>query len=134
MAAETPFLRGNTLRRFEAVQHQLVPSTARFEPAQRAASLALVNELTSQMPAENRRKLAVFLLAIDVVSCAVGRRRFARLPAEKQQRVLQWFFDCPVPLLRKGFWGLNALAKLSAYGQSERYDQIGYRLRANPDD
>ena len=51
-----------------------------------------------------------------------------------QDALLSSLFGARVPLLRKGFWGLNALARLGVYGQTSLHAEIGYRLRENRDD
>jgi hypothetical protein len=40
--------------------------------------------------------------------------------------VLRWFEDCPVGLLRKGFWGLKAMVFMGYYGQPETNELVGY--------
>ncbi len=132
MTVSEPFLTGQRLVRFEALQHRLVPRSQRFDAQQQQRSIELANTLTGNMPAAKRRKLGVFLILIDVVSFFVGFRPFRKLSGAKQLTVLGWLFDSPVGLLRKGFWGLNSIAKLSVYGQPSLYDEIGYRLRDNP--
>ncbi len=131
---EEPFLTGKRVVRFEALQSRLVPRSASFTPAEREASRTLVNDLVGRMPAANRRKLGLFLVIIDVLSFFFGLRPFRELPETRQERVLGILFDAPVGLLRKGFWGLNTLARLGVYGQTSLYSEIGYRIRENRDD
>lgn len=131
MSDAEPFLTGIRGVRFEALQQRLVPRAAAFSAEERNASRMLVNTLVSRMPEANRKKLGVFLLLIDIVSLVMGWRPFRRLPPAKQDRVLAFLFDAPVGLLRKGFWGVNTLAKLGVYGQTTLYDEIGYRVREN---
>lgn len=127
-----PFLTGKRLVRFEALQHALVPRSRGLSDAGRAESRRLVNDLIGNRAPADQRRLALFLWIIDLVSFLVGLRPFRRLPAARQRRVLAWFFDNPIPLLRKGFWGLNTMAKLGVYGQPAVHDEIGYELRENP--
>lgn len=128
------FLSGARQQRFLALQARLVPLSTSLPSTQRDAGLALVNDLVGRMPEKNRRKLGVFLLLIDFMGYALMLRPFARLPYGVQTKLLQFLFDGPVGLLRKGFWGVNSLAKLSVYGQPELYDQIGYRPRVHRHD
>ena len=46
--------------------------------------------------------------------------------------MLTLLFEAPVPLLRKGFWGLNTLVKLSVFGQPSVYPDIRYQREAMP--
>lgn len=103
-----------------------------MDAAQRAESLRLVATFVAQLSASSRRKLALFLVVIDVLALLRGGRTFRRLAVEDQEALLRNLFDHPIGLLRKGFWGLNTLAKLSVYGQTSLYEDIGYRLRKNP--
>lgn len=134
VSSNQPFLSGKRRIRFEALQRVLVPRAAAFDAVARDASAALVSSVVDRMPVANQRKLAVFLLIIDVLSLFRGLRPFRHLPVGQQQALLTWLFDCPVGLLRKGFWGLNTLAKLGVYGQTTLYPEIGYRPRPNPTD
>jgi len=134
VTANQPFLSGKRRIRFEALQRVLVPRAATFDTAARDAAADLVSGVVGRMPAVNQRKLGLFLAIIDVLSLFRGLRPFRRLPAAKQQALLAWLFECPVGLLRKGFWGLNTLAKLGVYGQTALYREIGYRPRPNPAD
>lgn len=127
-----PFLSGMRLVRFEALQRRLVPRAARFTETEREASRTLVNNLVAKQAAKNRRKLGLFLAIIDVLSLFFGLRAFRNLPAGRQDAVLRFLFDAPVGLLRKGFWGVNTLAKLGVYGQPALYEEINYRVRENP--
>ncbi len=129
-----PFLQGKRLVRFEALQNALVPRSAGFSEAQRTESRRLVNQLVGNMPAANQRKLGLFLAIIDLLSMFFGLRAFRRLSPVKQKAVLVWLFDSPVGLLRKGFWGLNTVARMGVYGQPGLYDEIGYKVRETPHD
>jgi hypothetical protein len=127
-----PFLSGLRQERFEALQARLVPRSEKFETTERAESRRLINELVGKMPEANQRKLGLFLVIIDLISLFFGLKPFRKLSRDKQERVLAWLFDAPVGLLRKGFWGLNTLAKLGVYGQTSLYPEIGYVVRENP--
>lgn len=132
MTNVTPFLTGANRERFLALQALLVPRSQTLSTEEREAGLVLVNTLVGRMPQANQKKLRMFLLLIDLMSYIFMLRPFRKLPVVVQLRLLWFLFDGPVPLLRKGFWGLNSLAKLSVYGQPSIYPQIGYQLRENP--
>ena len=134
MPTPTVFLEGPRLARFEALQARLVPRAAAFSDDERSRSRALVESFLSRQPDATRRKLGLFLIVIDVLSFFVGLRPFRALSPLGQQRLLAFLFDAPVGLLRKGFWGLNTLARMGVYGQTELYEEIAYRVRPNPAD
>ena len=129
--APEPFLIGMRQVRFEALQRRLAPRSAGFSSDQWQTSRTLINNLLSKQATGNRKKLALFLVIIDVISFFTGLRPFRNLPENRQDWLLRKLFDSPVGLLRKGFWGLNTLAKLGVYGDPSLYEEIGYRLREN---
>jgi len=133
IAPSKVFLYGNMRFRFEALQHTLVPRSQRFSEIEKKRSLDLINTLLSQQTTSSRIKLALFITLIDILSVCCHARLFRKLPANKQTRVLQFFFNSTFALFRKGFWGLNTLARLGVYGQKELHEEIGYHLRVDPD-
>lgn len=126
------FFIGKTGDRFVALRRCLVPRSQKFDSEQERLSLEIVDNILSKQPAGIQRQFALFLFVIDVVSFGLGFRSFAKLSAKKQNLVMNLFFDSPVGLLRKGFWGLNTLAKMSVYGQSSLYGEIKYQLKETP--
>jgi len=120
--------------RFIALQRCLVPRSQHFSADQVHTSLQLVNRLLQQQTDSSRKKLGLFLRIIDILSILMGGRSFRNLSAVAQNRVMQRLFDSPIGLLRKGFWGLNTLARYGVYGQPDLYQEIGYVLRSNPDE
>jgi hypothetical protein len=81
---------------------------------------------------ERSRSCAQFGVFLGVLRWAPAVRygsRFDGLPAARQDAVLRWFEDCPVGLLRKGFWGLKAMVFMGYYAQPETNELIGYRAR-----
>lgn len=128
-AASASFLSGKRLVRFEALQADLVPRARRFDEPARAASRKLVDDLVGAMPPANQRKLGLFLAIIDVLALFFGLRPYRALPEARRQRLLAWLFDAPIGLLRKGFWGLNSLARLGVYGNPAIWPEIGYAPR-----
>jgi hypothetical protein len=55
-----------------------------------------------------------------------GGSRIVRSGCSAQDAVLRWFEDCPLGLLRKGFWGLKAMIYMGYYGQPETNELVGY--------
>lgn len=114
------FLKGRRAAFFVAIQGCLVPRSKQFTPEQKRESLKIVNDFLHDQGRGVHFKLKAFFFFINVLSC------FWRLEA-----VMTFLFDSPVSILRKGFWGLNTLAKLGVYGQPSIYPDIGYRLKEN---
>jgi hypothetical protein len=128
------FLCGKRLLQFTALQHALVPRSMRFTDQERQRSESLVNNLLSQQNKASQMKLIVFLNVIDLFSFICHGKTFRLLETDKQKQILTVFFNSPVSLFRKGFWGLNTLARLGVYGQKELHNEIGYNVRPYPND
>jgi len=126
-------LDGVHVTRFESLQRSLVPRSQHFSAEERYSSLLLVNTLLEDQPAKSVKKLIIFMLLIDVTALIRFRGRFRDLSDSQKNRILHSFFNSPIALFRKGFWGLNTLARLGVYGQTGLHEEIGYRLRKNAD-
>jgi hypothetical protein len=127
-----PFLNTKRKVQFIALQWVLVPRSKHFTDEERQRSDYLVNDLLSQQSIASKKKLSVFLNVIDLISFVCHGKTFQKLQSEHQRRILNIFFNSPISLLRKGFWGLNTLARLGVYGQKELHDEIGYKPRSYP--
>lgn len=118
-------------RSFFALQRCLVPLSGRFDGAQHQTSLAIVERFINNKPKAIRFKFLIFLIYIDMLSLLLHARLFCNLPPTQQNNILLGLFHSRMPLLRKGFWGLCTLAKMSVYGQPSVYPWIGYHLKNN---
>ena len=123
------FLSNQRLLQFQALQHCLIPRSQKFNDVQKQDSIKLVNDFVGKMPAATQRKLSLFFKVINLISVATGSHLFQNLSSEKRTKVMHLFFDSPVGLLRKGFWGVSTLVKLSVFGQPSLYTDIGYHKK-----
>jgi hypothetical protein len=126
------FLTPWTRTHFVALQRCLVPRAKLLTSDQERRSEDLVNSVLSDKPFLIHFKIRLFFFVIDVVSFFLGLRPFRFLSEDKQTRVMTFFFDSPIALFRKGFWGVNTLAKMGVYGQNFFHADIGYKLREVP--
>lgn len=126
-----PFLDGKMILRFEAIQNCLVPRSKTFSSQEKIRSQDLINTVLNDQDEASRIKLALFISLIDAISFIFHAKVFSRLNENNQTNILNKFFDSPISTFRKGFWGLNTLARLGVYGQKELHDEIGYRMREN---
>ena len=117
-------------RLFLAVQRCAVPRSRTFTEDQVRASLAIVDTLLEDQPAALKRQLLAFVVLIEALAFLAGAGRFRELGRARQDQVLDWLFAAPVPLLRKGFWGLNTLVKASVFCQPSVHPSIRYHLKA----
>ena len=116
-------------RSFIAIQRCLVPRSTALTAEQQSKSLEILRNFLANRPAPVRAKLGLFLRLVDALSLVYGRKRFFRLDQKKQKRLMQFLFDSKLPILRKGFWAINTLARMTVYGQSSIYPDLSYRLK-----
>ena len=123
------FLSGKMIQRFEVIQNCLVPRSLSFTETEKQRSQHLVNQVLQAQNKGSKKKLALFILLIDIAALLRHTTLFKQLNTSQQSSLLNIFFDSPMTIFRKGFWGLNTLARLGVYGQKELHDEIGYQLR-----
>ncbi len=102
---------------FLRFQKGVIPRARRFTPEQDEESVRIVTKFLQARPASIRIKVIGFLLLADLMTILfLGQR----------QKVIQFLFDSSVPLLRKGFWGVNTLAKMSVFCQTSLHADLNY--------
>ena len=131
MATTRKFLSGSRIAKFEMLQHVLVPRSIPFSEEEKSRGIFLVNQILEDKSAVIHLKLALFMNLILIWSLLKERRSFVSLNSAEATQVLNSFFNSPIALFRKGFWGLNTLAKLTVYGQHELNIEFGYHLRGH---
>jgi len=109
--------------------HALVPRSRHFSESQTQQALALVNHMLAGKSRLMQIQLCLFLFAIELCSRMLLWKPFAKLDQQIQYNLLYQFFDSNIPLIRKGFWGLNTLAKMAVYGQTSVYGELNYHRR-----
>ena len=87
---------------------------------------SIIEKALSARPVAVRRQFATFLTVLRLAPLVRFGAPYTGLDAERRRRVLAWFQDCPVSLLRKGFWGLKALAFMGYYAQPDTGPRIHY--------
>ena len=125
----TVYLSGINAERFESLQNCLLPRSKQFNEIEKQRSIDSVNLLMADQSKSAGRKLLIFIGLIDVVSYIYHFKSFRQLNNLQQNSILNKFFNSPIGIIRKGFWGLNTIARLATYGQKELHDEIGYHLR-----
>lgn len=111
---------------FLEIQKIIIPRVDSYSKEQQKHSIELVKALISAKNSTIQKKFRFFLKLIQVFSYFVGFQKFEKLSYKKKIIVLNCFYHSPISLLRKGFWGLNTMCKLGAYGQSSIYNDIHY--------
>lgn len=108
------------------VAESITPEIVSLDSGGRARMAAIIDTALMDRDATTRTQFGTFLTVIRLAPVLRFGRAFDRLDADRRNAVLRWFQDCPVSLLRKGFWGLKVLVFMGYYGQEENWNQIGY--------
>ena len=110
---------------------RLVPESAQLSGAGHAEMLALIDEALADRPATMQRQFSLFLQVLRWAPVARYGRRLDRLAPQQQEAVLRWFQDCPVQIIRSGFWGVRTLVMMGYYARPEVGASIGYHPSAD---
>ena len=105
---------------------RIVPETTELDDAGLNRFFAIIDGALMDRPESVRGQFATFLGVLKWSFAVRYGRPFEHLSADQQDTVLRWFEDCPVGLLRKGFWGLKAMVYMGYYGQPETNELVGY--------
>jgi hypothetical protein len=108
------------------VAERVVPEVAELDRTALGHFFAIVDRALMGRPPEVRKQFATFLGVLRWAPMFRYGAPFEKLQAERQDAVLGWFEDCPVSLLRQGFWGLKSLVFMGYYGRTEVWEEIGY--------
>ena len=108
---------------------RIVPESSALDAAGWGRFCAIVDDALQERKPAVRRQFAMFLGVLRWAPAIRFGKTLDALPPGRQDAILLWFEDCPVRLLRKGFWGLKAMVFMGYYGQPETNELIGYRAR-----
>ncbi len=114
----------------------LVARIVGLEPSETVpeAALTIVQDAIAKRPPALRRQVGLFLALLRWLPVWRYGARFERLAFEQQIAVLTWFQSAPISLLRKGLWGVKALAFMGYYGRPEIGPELGYRPSSGGND
>ena len=112
---------------FRALAITMVPDAATLdETAWRDVDASIARALAKR-PAAVRRQLALFIRILDTLPLFRWGRRFHALGAARRARFLDAMQYSPIPLLRRGVWGLRTLVFLGYYARPDVQTALGYR-------
>ncbi len=119
-------LSGNHAAFLMVVAETITPEVAALDSIGRARMESIIDTALLDRDQTTRSQFGTFLGVIRMAPVLRYGRTFDRLGADQRAAVLRWFQDCPISLLRKGFWGLKVLVFMGYYGQEENWGSIGY--------
>ena len=121
------FLTSSRRAFFLVLAARIVPESTSLDAEACGRMLALVEETLATRPGRTVRELALFLRILRWLPALRYGQPLDRLGPAAQDAALRRFQDSPVPLFRKGFWGVKTLVYLGYYGRPEAAATIGYR-------
>ena len=105
---------------------RIVPEATELDSSGQARFFGIIDEALLDRDPSVRRQFGTFLAVLRWAPLARYGGPLEKLSLERQDAVLRWFEDCPVGILRKGFWGLKAMVFMGYYGQPETNALVGY--------
>ena len=124
-------LSGEKQEFFWVLASRIVPETIELDDNGRRRFLGIVDGALLDRPEIVRRQFATFLGVIRKAPLIRYGKTYEKLTPVCQDAVLRWFEDCPIGMLRKGFWGLKAMVFMGYYGQPETNRLVGYAPELN---
>ncbi|MCL5287372.1 MAG: gluconate 2-dehydrogenase subunit 3 family protein [Acidobacteria bacterium] len=109
-----------------AIACTIVPEAAAMDEKAWDEFDALMDSALADRPRELRRRLELFLRAIEWLPVIRFGRRFTSLEPAQRARFLSMLENHPAQIIRSGFWGLRTLVLLGYYGRPETVAAIGY--------
>lgn len=112
---------------FRAIAGTIVPEAASLDADGWAELERIVEQVLAGRPPALRRQLRSFVRLLQLAPVVRWGRPFTALDATRRTRLLAAVESAPVPLLRRGFWGLRTLAFMGYYARPAAAAAIGYR-------
>jgi len=121
------FFTPQTATTFRAAAGRIIPSEPGSPGADSPAAVRMADQAISERPARDRKLLATFLKAIELLPRLRYGRGFSRLRPEQQDAFLGFLETTSLSgKLRQGFFGLKTFALLGYYALDETWREIGY--------
>ncbi|MCC6317956.1 MAG: hypothetical protein IT361_09720 [Gemmatimonadaceae bacterium] len=112
---------------FRAVASTVIPEVSALDHEGWSALEAAVERALAKRPEAMRRQLLTLLRLIEYLPVARPFGRFSHLREDRRLVVLRRLERSPLPLMRRGIWGLRTLVMLGYYTQPAIQDALGYR-------
>jgi len=111
---------------FRAFARTVVPEMAELDEAGWADVERTIEHALSLRPEKLHRQLGMLLRAIELLPRVRTGRGFSRLDDAARTRFLDTLQYSPVPLIRRGVWGLRTLVLMGYYTRDDTMRDVGY--------
>ena len=108
----------------------MVPDAATLDEAAWRDVNAAIAQVLAKRPPAARRQLTLLVRILDALPLFRWGRRFHALGTARRARFLDAMQYSPIPLVRRGVWGLRTLIFLGYYARPEVHATLGYRATA----
>jgi hypothetical protein len=108
----------------------MVPDAAALDETGWRDVDAAIADALAKRPPRMRRQIGVLIRVLDALPVLRWGRRFHALGAARRARFLDAMQYSPIPLLRRGVWGLRTLVYLAYYARPDVQTTLGYRAAA----
>ena len=112
---------------FRAVAEAMVPATQRYDDQAWGAMECAVELALLARPVKMQRQLLVFLRLANLLALPLAGRTLVALAPAERERVLHRLERSPVPLIRRGVWGVRTLIFLGHYTRPEVVAASGWK-------
>lgn len=112
---------------FRAVAEAMVPATQRYDDQAWGAMECAVEQALLARPVKMQRQLLVFLRLANLLALPLAGRTLVALAPAERERVLHRLERSPVPLIRRGVWGVRTLIFLGHYTRPEVVAASGWK-------
>jgi hypothetical protein len=124
---EHHFFTPRTLATFRAAAACIVPPEDGSPGADSDGAVRVADQVLAGRPARDRKLLATFLRAVELLPVFRYGRGFSRLRREQQEAFLRFLERVAwAPKLRQGFFGLKTFALMGYYAQENTFAELGY--------
>jgi len=121
------FFTEKTLATFRAAAACIVPADEASPGAGSDGAIAVADRALAARPERDRKLLATFLRAVELLPVLRYGRTFSALGQAEREATLRWLESTRLsPKLRQGFFGLKTFALMGYYAQAEVWTELGY--------
>src|ERR1041385_3671303 len=121
------FFDDRTVLTFRAAAACIVPSEPDSPGADSDEAIAIADRALAARPQRDRKLLATFLRAVEVLPVLRYGRMFSKLDADRRRAFLRFLESTRLfSKFRQGFFGLKTFALLGYYGLEGTWEELAY--------
>lgn len=115
---------------FRAIAAAMVPEAQLLDETEWRAVERIADDALAARPPAVHRQLRTFIRVLSVLPILRYRSTLQRLSLADRTRFLESVERSPLPILRRGLWGLRTLVFMGFYAREGVAAALGYRASA----